>query len=202
MDRLAELDPVEAVGGLWDEIGPLQLEYLKGLGLRPDQLLLDIGCGSLRGGIPIISYLDRGRYWGTEISPGILAAGQKILAEQHLTHKEPVLRVVDGFEFSELGDQKFDFVQAFGVFTDMPADTVTECFQNVTRVMRPGSVFCASFAPAVRYMPDPVRVQFRYPWTFFQELADRNDMSIASVPGIDHPKGHVLMAATLKERLR
>ena len=51
-------------------------------------------------------------------------------------------------------------------------------------------------------MPDPVRVQFRYPWTFFQELADKNGMSVEPIPGIDHPKGHVLMAATLRERLR
>lgn len=37
----------EFIGGMCDEIGPLQIEFLKRNGLTPHSTLLDIGCGSL-----------------------------------------------------------------------------------------------------------------------------------------------------------
>lgn len=39
------------VGGLWDEIGLLQFEFLKSRGLKPHHVLVDIACGSLRAGV-------------------------------------------------------------------------------------------------------------------------------------------------------
>ncbi len=40
----------DMVGGMWEEIGRLQFEFLRARGLKPSHRLLDIGCGSLRGG--------------------------------------------------------------------------------------------------------------------------------------------------------
>ncbi len=45
-----KVDPQFAVGGLWDEIGQLQFDFLRAKGLLPRHKLLDFGCGSLRGG--------------------------------------------------------------------------------------------------------------------------------------------------------
>lgn len=194
MDTLAETDPREAVGGLWDEIGQLQLDVLKRQGLNPQHRLLDIGCGSLRGGLHMIRYLESGHYWGTELSERLLDAGREFLREEGLQDKDPHLVVVDGFSFKELQGQQFDFVQAFGVFTDIPAELVRECVANLSRVLAPGGAFYASFGPAKSYMPDHVRVQFRYPWSFFQELAAEHGYSISLVPDVKHPKGHAMLA--------
>ena len=38
------------VGGMWDEIGKLQFEFMVKQGLKSEHKFLDIGCGSLRGG--------------------------------------------------------------------------------------------------------------------------------------------------------
>ncbi len=52
------------VGGLWDALGQLQLEFLINSGLQPNHKLLDIGCGCLRGGVHyVIKYL---KYSGTD----------------------------------------------------------------------------------------------------------------------------------------
>lgn len=67
-DRRVELDPKAAIGGMWEEIGQLQIDFLKSEGLLPAHRLLDIGCGTLRGGRHFIGYLDAGRYTGTELS--------------------------------------------------------------------------------------------------------------------------------------
>eukprot|EP00929_Paragymnodinium_shiwhaense_P056529 TRINITY_DN28286_c0_g1_i2.p3 TRINITY_DN28286_c0_g1~~TRINITY_DN28286_c0_g1_i2.p3 ORF type:complete len:106 (-),score=24.72 TRINITY_DN28286_c0_g1_i2:81-398(-) len=44
----------EDVGAAWDTIGPLQLEFLRGQGLLPQHRLLDLACGSLRGGVHFV----------------------------------------------------------------------------------------------------------------------------------------------------
>ena len=45
----------EAVGGLWEEMRRLQFDFLANQGLKPDHKLLDIGCGSMRGGVHFVS---------------------------------------------------------------------------------------------------------------------------------------------------
>ena len=47
---LVDVDPKMAIGGIWDEMGAKQFELLKRNGLEPHHSLLDIGCGTLRGG--------------------------------------------------------------------------------------------------------------------------------------------------------
>src|SRR5947209_178803 len=45
------------VGGEWDTIGKLQFDFIVRQGLEPRHVLLDIGCGALRGGRFFIEYL-------------------------------------------------------------------------------------------------------------------------------------------------
>ena len=56
----------EQVGGLWDEVGALQIDFLRAQGLRPPDTLLDVGCGCLRGGVHLVGYLEPGRYYGID----------------------------------------------------------------------------------------------------------------------------------------
>jgi hypothetical protein len=54
------------VGAKWDILGKLQLDFLVQNGLQPHHVLYDIACGSLRAGIHLIPYLNRGNYVGIE----------------------------------------------------------------------------------------------------------------------------------------
>ena len=65
----------EVIGGLWDEMGRLQLEFMRAQGLQPQHRLLDLGCGSLRAGIHFVRYLDAGRYYGLDHNQSLLDAG-------------------------------------------------------------------------------------------------------------------------------
>ena len=58
-------------------------------GLLRSDTLLDLGCGVLRGGMPLINYLEPGRYWGLDVSPARLAEGWRELSERSLEHKRP-----------------------------------------------------------------------------------------------------------------
>ena len=88
----------DMVGGMWEEIGRLQFEFLRARGLKPGHRLLDIGCGSLRGGIHAIKYLDTGNYYGLDINPSLIEGGRHELRLAGLTHKNPHLAASDRFE--------------------------------------------------------------------------------------------------------
>jgi SAM-dependent methyltransferase len=136
-----------AVGGMFDEIGRLQLEFLKSQGLAPGDRLLDVGCGCLRGGIHFVGYLDRGKYYGVDLSGELIRAGLEVelpraglrgrLAADHL--------LVNGdFEAWRFG-ATFDVAWAQSVFTHLPGDVIRKCLTEVARCVRPGGRFFATF---------------------------------------------------------
>ena len=90
---------------------------------------------------------------------------------------------------------KFDFIQAFAVFTDVPMDHVDECFANLGRVLAPGGLFVATYVPGERYAEDRAQVGFQYPWKALQEIASRHGYIVRPVPDFPHPRGHRLFLA-------
>jgi SAM-dependent methyltransferase len=77
MSKRSEAWHRHIVGGLWEELGALQFEYLVSSGLRPEHYFLDIGCGSFRGGRHFIPYLEPGRYFGVDRNAEPLRVGQE-----------------------------------------------------------------------------------------------------------------------------
>ena len=49
-EELKTFDHRRDVGGKWNEIGDLQISFMKSQGLESCMKFLDIGCGCLRGG--------------------------------------------------------------------------------------------------------------------------------------------------------
>jgi cyclopropane fatty-acyl-phospholipid synthase-like methyltransferase len=135
----------KGVGGLWDEIGELQLTFLKSQGLAPHHFLLDVGCGSLRGGVNFIGYLEKGHYFGIDKDVELLNAGRGIeLHNYGLVDKEPVLVQMANFDFASLG-RRFDYAIAQSVFTHLPLNNVIRCMINMETALVPGGKFYATF---------------------------------------------------------
>lgn len=76
---------------LWKIKRDFQFNFLKAMNLTPEHYLLDIGCGTLRGGIPIISYIQGGHYFGIDIREETLDEGRKELREVGRERKKPTL---------------------------------------------------------------------------------------------------------------
>lgn len=64
-----------AVGGLWDTVGNLQYNYLLKEGLKPNNNLLDVCCGSFRVGRFLIEYLEKNRYYGFDYNKHLIKEG-------------------------------------------------------------------------------------------------------------------------------
>ena len=129
----------------WLKIGQMQFDYLVSHGLKPGMRMLEIGCGNLRAGRLFIDYLDAGDYYGIDISPDILLAAQRTLAEVGLQDKLPHLTLVQDLKLAFLPAGHFDVVHAHSVFSHSPIEIIEECLAHVGRVMKPDGFFDFTF---------------------------------------------------------
>jgi SAM-dependent methyltransferase len=195
-DKWVEADPHMAVGGLWEELGALQLDYLIAHGLAPHHSLLDVGCGTLRAGRRFIAYLDRSNYTGLEMSRAALDFAAALVVEENLADRRPnLVRNADGrLNFRQFGESAFDFVWAQSVLNHLPAPYIEECFNNVGRVMKPGSSFFFTFvegdAAEVRG-----HINHRYPFETFLRAGERGGFAVARLWDYPHPRRMSLAVA-------
>lgn len=135
------------VGGMWDELGSLQFNFMKAQGLEPGHALVDVGCGALRGGLHFISYLNKGNYYGLDLNASIIEAGRKELERAGIADREPHLLVNNAFEMSRF-NTLFDFGLAVSVFTHLPMNHIIRCLAEIEKVLKPRGLFFATFFQA------------------------------------------------------
>lgn len=135
-----------AVGGKWDEVGELQLRFLRAHGLLPEHRVLDLGCGALRAGIHLVRYLESGHYYGLDLNSHLINAGyERELRPLGLAAKLPLdhLKVSADFGASQFG-VAFDFVIAHSVWTHLPLDEIGRCLRQVAPTLAPTGRFYAT----------------------------------------------------------
>lgn len=65
------------VGGMWNEIGQLQFDYMRKQGLQPQHVFCDVACGSFRAGRFFIDYLNPGNYLGIDKQFVLVETGRR-----------------------------------------------------------------------------------------------------------------------------
>jgi len=166
------------VGSLaaWKGARVFQREFLLSQGLEPGHRLIEIGCGTLRGGLPLIEWLDTGHYTGLEVREDHLAAAHRELADSGLAHKEPAL--VRSEDFSTLSFEPVDYVWAYAVLIHMSDPILESCFEFVSRNLAAGGQLLATVNLGDEGQPGdwkgfPV---MRHPLAFWQALATRHGL--------------------------
>lgn len=192
-------DPKNAVGGLWDEMGKLQFNYLLKNGLKPEHRFLDFGCGALRGGLHYIGYLNAGNYEGIDISEDILREGKKFLKEANLEGKNPVLHLVNDLSFRCVEGKKFDYIIAQSVLSHMPLKEIETSFVNIKKVMKPETIYFATFHDGgdktfVKDFQD-----FYYPFSDLQQAGKRSGLRIELMNDYPHPRKQRMMKIMLMQ---
>lgn len=128
---------------LWKMKQDFQINFLNNQGLSSENTLLDIGCGTLRGGIPIIRKLDQGNYFGIDVRENVIEEGRKELRQEGLESKKPNLIVLDDFDSLQI-DIKFDVVFAFSVLIHLEDSIAQKCFHFVQKHLSESGVFYAN----------------------------------------------------------
>lgn len=141
MERARLVGPADK----WNVLRKFQIHFLKSNGLEPEHTLVDIGCGVLRGGIPLIDYLDEGNYYGIETRQHVLDEGREEVIAAGLEDKNPHLICnADGFNELSFPETKFDVMWAYSVLFHMSDETLQECLDFVARYLDTNGVFYAN----------------------------------------------------------
>ena len=157
----------------WLKVGQMQFDYLVSHGLKPGMRMLEIGCGNLRAGRLFIEHLDAGDYYGIDISPDILLAAQRTLAEVGLQDKLPHLTLVQDLKLEFLPAGHFDVVHAHSVFSHSPIEVIEECLAHIGRVMKPDGFFDFTFDRTEGAEHQVLREDFYYRTETLVALAGR-----------------------------
>lgn len=200
----------DVVGGLWDRVGTLQFDFMKSAGLQPHQKLLDVGCGSLRGGVHFVRYLESGHYFGIDINQSLLDAGYaQEISKLGLADKLPRGNLASIADFNASAfEQCFDFVLAVSVFTHVNWCRIRLCMDQLVTVTRPGSVFFASYfdlpeerSARLPLLQSPGRITtygdrnpFHYRVSDFDQAIRALPWTIRGAGHWSHPRGQHMIA--------
>tara|TARA_B110000438_G_C15638292_1_gene574126 strand:+ start:110 stop:781 length:672 start_codon:yes stop_codon:yes gene_type:complete len=175
---------------LWKMKQDFQINFLKSKGLQPNQKLMDIGCGTLRGGIPLIKYLETGNYFGIEVRNDVLDEGKNELKEHDLENKKPQLIAFK--EFNEIAiSAKLDVMLAFSVLIHMEDSIVEKCLEFVSNNLGDNGVLYAN-VNLVSHQDSNWQgfpVVFRT-LEFYETLAKKNNLKVTTI-GTLGELGHV-----------
>ena len=174
---------------LWKMKQQFQIDFLKKMGLTPTHAFLDIGCGTLRGGIPLIDYLDEGNYTGIDVREENIKEALNELKEEGLGNKKPTILSFDSFVDLHL-HQKFDVMFAFSVLIHMADHISASCLEFVAKNLASDGVFYANvnFGEREDGVWRGFPIVFRT-LDFYQKMAAENGMKI-DVLGTLEELGH------------
>jgi ubiquinone/menaquinone biosynthesis C-methylase UbiE len=127
-----------ASGGEFEAIGILERELLIQCGLKPDDYLIDVGCGSGRLAKPLAQYL-RGKYLGIDVVPEMLDYARTLVGREDWRFE-----VASGLAIPE-PDGRADMVCFFSVFTHLLHEQSFVYLGDARRVLKPGGSIVFSF---------------------------------------------------------
>jgi SAM-dependent methyltransferase len=125
----------EAVGRQFEAFGILMRQILFDAGLRPNDYLIDVGCGSGR----LAHTLSVKRYLGTDVVPELLEHARNLCPNQNWRFE-----IVNDIVISE-EDDAADMVCFFSVFTHLLHEDTYRYLQEAKRVLKPGGKVVFSF---------------------------------------------------------
>lgn len=138
----------------YDVVSAMQFNLLTFLGLRENQQVLDVGCGSLRAGRVLIAYLQPGRYFGIEPEQWLIEEGIRNETGQDLINlKRPRFSNDQNFTLTTF-NEKFDFMLAQSVFSHAAQSSIRRCLSEAKKVMKPSAMFAATYFQGENYTGD------------------------------------------------
>jgi hypothetical protein len=195
------------VGGanVWETLGNLQFDFLLQKGLRPSDKFIDVACGSLRGGVHFIKYLDPGNYYAIEKHIELVIYGvAKELGITYFREKMPHFVISNSFEFGKIGTG-FTFGIAQSLFSHLTASDIRLCLSGLHSVAADGCKFYATFFEANGFGANPATshstVGFRYTRSEMENFGTEAGWLPSYLGDWGHPRNQKIMEYICPNRI-
>lgn len=193
------------IGGRWEEIGNLQFNFLKKMGLLPHHSLIDVGCGSLRGGVHFIEYLDKFNYFGTEINNTLVEIGiqEELTKEQKNKITKKNFLISDNFNL-DFDLDFFDYGIAVSVFTHLKKKNIINCLQSLNKKFKSGCFYATFFIVEEKdknypceqldgFTSFPFKDPFHYTLEEIYEMARKSSFKCNLINEFHHPRNQKMI---------
>jgi SAM-dependent methyltransferase len=184
----------------FETVGAEFHSYLVDLcGLRPDDAILDVGCGSGRVALPLSSYLNRGgRYCGFDISRKAISWCRDNIARAHHNFDFVVADIHSSmynphgkYQSAEFvfpyPDSSFDVALSSSVFTHMFPSDVRHYLDEIARVLKPGgrllgTYFLLNDESSARIAEGQGTFRFQHEHDGYRTITNRRSEAAVAIP--------------------
>ena len=197
-----------ATGGRWLEEGAWVFDFLRRQGLRPDQYVLDVGCGSLSAARLLLPFMQPYHYWGYEKNIELYIAGAHIELPRAGVQAELGHFIVnDDFDLSD-ARHPFDVAIASSLFRRLSLNSIARALVSVIRALGPDGRFYATWPES----PDPVGLDpivqadgsttycdhepFHYSFAVLAAMVEAVGGRAECLDERTHPRGETIMLIT------
>lgn len=122
----------------YEAVGRVEKAVLLYAGLRPDDFLLDVGCGSGRLAVQLSEWL-KGPYLGTDVVPALLDHATRVCGRKDWRFEKVASLTVPA------ASDSVDMACAFSVFTHLRHEESYVYMQDIYRVLKPGGRLVFSY---------------------------------------------------------
>lgn len=192
------------VGGMWKEIGQLQFNFLVAQGLKPEHTLLDIACGSLRGGVHFINYLNVGNYLGLDKEQELINRGvEQELGKDEQAEKQPEFVISNCFEFDKFS-KKPDYAIAQSLFTHLVESDIKRCLKKLKEFVghKPLTFFATFFECETpkqgELKTSHSHAKFEYTRAQMEQFGKETGWQVEYIGDWGHPRGQKMAKYFIK----
>ncbi|MFQ5625545.1 MAG: class I SAM-dependent methyltransferase [Methyloligellaceae bacterium] len=164
-------------GRVFGEGGTKMLERLISLGLKPNHVCVDYGCGSLRIGCHFIRHLNSGCYWGLDVNQRFLRDGEELIGQDLIMEKAPNLHLISDETIAQARGAGPRFIFSKSVLLHVHPDELESYFERIDRLMakHTQAVIDATVCEqAVQFEP----LSWAYPKPALEEMVERFGCSV------------------------
>jgi hypothetical protein len=124
----------------WDAGRPSFMRYLKLAAFSPETKVVDYGCGSLRVGGHFIRYLERGNYFGLDVTTALIDTGKDLIGSEMVSEKTPQFGPIDAASLKRATAFGPDLVISTAVCYHVYPEEAPVYFGNLRRLTKkPGA---------------------------------------------------------------
>lgn len=173
------------------------------LNLSPHEDFLDLGCGVLRIGLPIISYLDSGRYYGYDLCANRIEEAKKEVDEYKLNHKKPIL--TEDWERITYNSRQFKHIWCYQVLIHIPDESLHFTIRRIKNVLKPDGLALVSVNTNVDEYPTD-GTWCEYPFVcrrldFYEEAFEKTDLKIEQIEEWNPDSGEKLLKVSHSKKI-